>query len=82
MEAVRKYIDANSLMSVMALPENFKNRRLEVIVFPMEKQAEKMSKNVSEIDAAIQSLIGAVPNTELSLSELREERLKKYETID
>ena len=41
MEAVRKYIDANSLMSVMALPENFKDRRLEVIVFPMEEQAGK-----------------------------------------
>lgn len=82
MEAVRKYIDANSLMSVMTLPENFKNRRLEVIVFPMEEQAGKMPKSISEIDEAIQSLVGVVPNTELSLSELREERLRKYETID
>ena len=41
-----------------------------------------MPKNVSEIDEAIHSLIGVVPNTEQSLSELREERLRKYETID
>jgi hypothetical protein len=53
-----------------------------VIVFPMEKQTEKMPKNVSEIDVAMRSLIGAVPDIEQSLSELREERLRKYETID
>ena len=36
MEAIRRYIDASSLMAVMALPEAFKNRKLEVLVFPME----------------------------------------------
>ena len=37
-----------------------------VIVFPMEKQTEKMPKNVSEIDVAMRSLIGAVPDIEQS----------------
>lgn len=82
MEAVRKYIDANSLMSVMTLPENFRNRRLEVIVFPLEEHVKKLPEKISEIDTAIQSLVGAVPSTDLSLPELREERLRKYEDID
>ena len=69
MEAVRKYIDANSLMSVMTLPENFRDRRLEVIVFPLEGHPT--------IRSDIQSLVGAVPSTDLSLPELREERLRK-----
>lgn len=81
MEVVRKYIDANSLMTIMTLPENFRNRKLEVIVLPTEEQVET-SKNVSDIESAIQSLVGAVPYTDMSLSELREERLQKYENID
>lgn len=81
MEVVRKYIDANSLMTIMTLPENFRNRKLEVIVLPTEEQSET-SKNVSDIESAIQSLVGAVPYTDMSLSELREERLQKYENID
>ena len=32
MEAIRKYNDASSLMSVMGLPESFKNRKLEVLI--------------------------------------------------
>ena len=32
MEAIRKYIDASSLMTVMSLPETFKNRKLEVLI--------------------------------------------------
>lgn len=81
MEVIRKYMDANSLMSVMTLPETFRNRKLEVIVLPMEESIEK-SKKTSDIEKAIQSLVGAVPYTSMSLSELREERLRKYEDID
>lgn len=81
MEVVRKYIDADSLMTVMKLPENFKNRKLEVIILPAEEQ-QKTSNRATDIDQAIQSLIGAIPYTDMSLEELREERLKKYENID
>ena len=42
MEVLRKYIDADSLMSVMKLPETFKNRRLEVIILPAD--ANRMTK--------------------------------------
>ena len=81
MEVVRKYIDADLLMSVISLPETFKNRKLEVIVLPADEKTENR-KSASEIDQAIQSLIGAVPYTDMSLSELREEGLQKYENTD
>ncbi|MCM1156808.1 MAG: hypothetical protein NC392_15745 [Roseburia sp.] len=81
MEAVRKYIDADSLMTVMRLPEQFRNRKLEVLIIPAE-EPEKSSKKAADIDRALQSLAGAIPYTDMSLEELREERLKKYEDID
>ncbi|MBD5463400.1 MAG: hypothetical protein HDR24_10150 [Lachnospiraceae bacterium] len=81
MEVLRKYIDADSLMTIMKLPETFKNRKLEVIILPAEEQ-QKTFKRTSDIEQAIQSLIGAIPYTDMSLEELREERLKKYENID
>ena len=39
-------------------------------------------KNALDMENALQSLLGAVPYTDMSLSELREERLKKYEDIN
>lgn len=80
MEVVRKYINASSLMSIMKLPENFKNRKLEVIVLPTEEK-ETEEKEV-DVQSIVQSLVGAIPYTDMSLSELREERLKKYEITD
>ena len=81
MEVVRKYVDASSLMTIMTLPETFKNRKLEVIVLPIEEQTET-PKNAFDIEKTIQSLVGSVPYTDMSLSEIREERLQKYENID
>jgi hypothetical protein len=52
---------------------------MEVIHEYIETQSES---DETEVDIAIQTLIGAVPYTEMSLSELREERLKKYEIVD
>lgn len=78
MEAIRKYIDASSLMAVMALPETFKNRKLEVLIFPMEEQEPEKA----DIASVVQSLIGAIPATDLSLAEMQEERRRKYETAD
>ena len=78
MEAIRKYIDASSLMAVMALLETFKNRKLEVLIFPTEEQ-EPEKANIASV---VQSLIGAIPATDLSLAEMQEERRRKYETAD
>lgn len=80
MEVVRKFVDANSLMSILALPEAFRNRKLEVIVLPAEDHAPSRQKR--DVKAIVESLTGAVPDTGLSLTALREERLKKYEAVD
>jgi len=81
MEFVRKVIDANSLMSIMTLPESLKNRKLEIILLPADEQLEKAGK-ASDIEEVVNSLVGMIPYSGMSLAELREERLKKYETID
>ena len=37
METVRKYVGVDSLMKVMRLSEKFRNRKLEVIILPIEE---------------------------------------------
>ncbi len=78
MEVVRRFIDANNLMSIMPLPEAFQGRKLEIIVLPTE-EADTAAEKV-DTKSIVQSLIGAIPATDLPLSALREERLGKYET--
>lgn len=80
MEVIRKFIDASRLMTVMSLPEAFQNRRLEVIVLPADEAVPACQK--SAVPQIVQSLVGAVPDPGLSLSELRAERLEKYEAPD
>lgn len=77
MEAVKKYIDADSLIKVMRLPKKFRNRKLEVIILPIEEHEEGIKK-AADIDYALQSLVGVIPYMDMSLEELREERLKNY----
>lgn len=78
MEVIRKLIDANSLMSIMALPEAFRNRKLEIIVLPTDEDIPTQRK--VDVPGIVQSLVGSIPDTDMTLSELREERLGKYET--
>lgn len=82
MEFVRKYIDANSLMTIMTLPEALRNRRLEIIILPAEDVHSEKAKGVSDLEEIVNSLVGAIPNNEMSLEDFREERLRKYEVID
>jgi len=80
MEVIRKFIDANSLMSIMALPEAFRNRKLEIIVLPTEEETTTQQK--TDVAGIVQSLVGAIPYTDMTLSELRDERLGKYEATN
>ena len=79
MEVIRKFIDANSLMSIMALPEAFRNQKLEVIVLPTDEPEQVSEEQAKDVQNIVQSLVGSIPHTDLSLNELRDERLKKYE---
>ena len=80
MEVIRKFIDANSLMSIMALPEAFRNRKLEIIVLPTEE--ETITQQKPDVAGIVQSLVGAIPHTDTTLSELRDERLGKYKAAN
>ena len=80
MEVIRKFIDANSLMSIMTLPEAFRNRKLEIIVLPTDEETTPRQK--ADVPGIVQSLVGAIPHTDMNLSELRNERLEKYETAN
>lgn len=77
MEVVRRFIDASNLMSIMPLPEAFQGRKLEIIVLPAEEPDKTVEK--ANTKSIVQSLIGAIPSTDLTLSALRDERLGKYE---
>ena len=74
MEAVRKILDASQLTSVISLPETFKNRKLEVIVFPVEEAADSEWER-EKIEMVVDSLTGSVPNAGLELEEYRDKRL-------
>lgn len=78
MEVVRRFIDASNLMSIMPLPEAFQGRKLEIIVLPAEEPGTAVAR--ADTKSIVQSLIGAIPSTDMTLSALREERLGKYET--
>ena len=56
MEVIRKFIDANSLMSIMALLEAFRNRKLEVIVLPADEEVAIQQK--PDVAGIVQSLVG------------------------
>lgn len=80
MEAIRKFIDASALMSIMALSEAFRNRKLEIIVLPADK--DTLVWQEADGEDVVQSFVGAIPYTGLTLAELRDEKLGKYEAAD
>ena len=82
MEVVRKIVDAKKLMSVIPLPETMRNRRVEVIVLPAEEQ--KVSENLKKsgnIESLVDSLVGVIRDTGMTLEDYRAERLGKYENL-
>lgn len=80
-EYVRQLITAEQLMKVMTLPESMHNQTLEVIVRPTARKGA-LRENADEIEAAIRAISGMIPDGGRSLEEYREERLKKYESLD
>ena len=81
MEAVKRYIDAKELMSILALPKQYINHKLEIIVKPIESPAIKEEDNENKMEI-LNSLLGCILDEGLSLEELRNERLSKYEITD
>ena len=81
MEVVRKIVDAKKLMSVIPLPETMRNRRVEVIVLPAEEQKVSVKKS-GNIESLVDSLVGVIRDTGMTLEDYRAERLEKYENLD
>ncbi|MCL2462022.1 MAG: hypothetical protein FWF44_05100 [Defluviitaleaceae bacterium] len=84
MEAIRQVVDGNLLSSIIELPKNFQNRKVEVLVFPVsedEYRRKKVLPIISEDEfeemfkgSITESLVGAVPDSGKTLDEYREER--------
>ena len=87
MEAVKQTIDSKLLSGVISLPKNFQNKKVEVIVFLTDEKTILPKLTKSDIDNMLkgsitESLIGSIPQSNMTLDDYRAERLKKYESAD
>ena len=89
MTALRKVVDSSVLTDIFDLPPAFINRKVEVVMFPVEEK-EVSRLTMAQIEEwaktpEIQSLVGALKSASLppdiSISDIRKERLaEKYKT--
>ena len=87
MEAVKQIIESRLLNGVISLPKNFQNKKVEIIIFLNEEKTDMPKLIMADINKMLkesitESLIGAVPQSNMALEDYRAERLKKYECID
>ena len=87
MEFVRQIVEGSELANVILLPASLRSGKVEVIVLPITEKEPPSKISGKDIDEMLegsitQSLIGAIPISEISLEEIREERLRKYESVD
>ena len=87
MEAFKKVINSDLLNGLIMLPKSFQNKMVEIIVFLNEESTTLPKLTMNNIDEMLkgsitESLIGSVPQSNMSLEDYRAERLKKYESFD
>jgi hypothetical protein len=80
-------MSADALSGVVAMPQAFKNKRVEVIIREAPENATALKIDMASIDRMMdgsitQSLIGIVPNSGKTLDDYRAERLAKYDRVD
>jgi hypothetical protein len=89
MTAVREIVDSSSLADIFNLPPVFMNRKIEVIMFPVEETANTIPKFTrAQIDEwskspQVQALVGALAGADLpediNMKDIRQMRLaEKY----
>jgi hypothetical protein len=83
----RQIVSADALSNVIAMPQIFRNKRVEVIIREAPETSSAPKIDMADIgrmmDGSItQSLIGIVPNNGRALDDYRAERLSKYEGVD
>ena len=79
MEFVRQVVDSNILDQVLPLPHSFHNQKVEILVFPVQDRKTQLSDLME--GSITQSLIGAIPHSDITLDEIRALRLKKYDGL-
>ena len=84
MEFIREIIDSSVLEQVLRLPRSFHDRKVEILIFPVQEQEKKPSvarEKINELmeGSITQSLIGAVPHPDITFEEIRSLRLRKYD---
>ena len=85
MEFIREVVDSSVLNQVLDLPRSLHNRKVEILVFPVQNKEIKTTINIKKInelmDGSItKSLIGAVSHPDISPDEIRSLRLQKYDS--
>jgi hypothetical protein len=89
MTQVRKIVDSSSLTDIFDLPPNFMNRKVEVIMFPVEETADITPKFTMEQiikwskSPKVQALVGVLEGVglpaDISMKDIRQMRLaEKY----
>jgi hypothetical protein len=83
----RQVVSANALSGVIAMPQIFRNKRVEVTIREVPEAASSPKIDMANIEhmmdgSITQSLIGIVPNDGKTLDDYRAERLSKYERVD
>ena len=84
MEFVREIIDSSVLDQVLTLPRSFHDRKVEILIFPIQEHEKKIGIDKEKINILMegsitQSLIGAVPHPDITSDEFRSLRLRKYD---
>jgi hypothetical protein len=87
MTAVRKIVDSSSLTGIFDLPPVFLNRKVEVIMFPVEEKINETPRltraqieeaaNAPEIQALVGVLAGAGLPEDISMKDIRQMRLEE-----
>jgi hypothetical protein len=91
MTAVRKIVDSSSLDGIFDLPPAFKNRKIEVIMFPVEEKSETIPKvTMAQIDEwsqspQVQALVGVLKDAglpeDITMKDIRQMRLAEKHGI-
>jgi cobyric acid synthase len=90
MTQVRKIVDSSSLTDIFDLPPDFMNRKVEVIMFPVEEMTNETPRltraqieeaaNAPEIQALVGVLEGAGLPADINMKDIRQMRLaEKYQ---
>lgn len=80
MEVLREVMNSDRLKTLFTVPKSMENMEVEVIVLPLADRRKQ--KREVDVEAALKSITGIIPDEGMSLDDYRNERLEKYVGID